>query len=122
MAALDPGEKVFQTFYGVNECGKIGEDMRIKILKYQTKIKKFQKALSCNTNKNGDNIKHKKTLRKKIILNYRKIKNLLKELHNQTCNYLCKNYETIMIPKFETQSGMDEAGTGSPLQESPRQF
>lgn len=104
IVALDPGEKVFQAFYGIDECGKIGNDMRIKILYYQTKIKKFQTVLSNNENKKGNIIKYKKNLRKKIIKFYRKIKNIVKELHNQTCNFLCKNYDTILIPKFETQS------------------
>ena len=27
----------------------------------------------------------------------------MKELHNVTANYLCKNYDKILIPKFETQ-------------------
>ena len=106
VVALDPGEKIFQAFYGVNECGKIGDNMRIRILSYQRKIKKCQSALSKNKNKKGEIIKNKKKLNKNIRTYYRKIKNIVKELHNQTCNFLCKKYDTILIQQFKTQSMM----------------
>ena len=47
-------------------------------------------------------MKCKKRLRilKKINKLRQKIRNLKNELHNQTANYLCKNYNVILIPKF----------------------
>ena len=32
-----------------------------------------------------------------------KIKNLREEMHRKVCNYLCKNYDVIMIPNFEVK-------------------
>jgi len=33
----------------------------------------------------------------------KKIRNKVKELHNQTALYLCRNYKRIMVPEFKTQ-------------------
>ncbi len=102
IVALDPGEKIFMTYYGENNFGHIGKDIRIKILKEEGKIRKFQRILSKGVNKNGEKLQ-KKNILKKIRKVYKKIQNIVKELHNKTALYLCKNYEVIMIPEFETQ-------------------
>lgn len=103
ICAIDPGEKIFATFYGLKSYGYIGKDIRKPLLNMRNKISKYQKILSKNKNKNESPIKNKKHIKNKIKKIYRKIKNLVKELHNQTSNYLCKNYDKILIPKFETQ-------------------
>lgn len=97
IVALDPGEKIFMTFYSPSECGKIGEDMRDPILGIQRKIMNQQKGLENKKTKN------KRKLKEKINKNYKKIKNWTKELHNKTALFLCKNYEEILIPEFKTQ-------------------
>ena len=104
IVALDPGEKIFMTYYGLNECGKIGEDIRKPILKIEKNIRQLQRIKDHNINKNNKSIKHKNQLQKRINRKYNKISNKVKELHNQTAIFLCKNYKTIMIPKFETQN------------------
>lgn len=104
IVALDPGEKIFMTFYSPSECGKIGEDMRNPILAVQQKIRKQQQSLDLNKNKNGKKIRNKRKLRQKINKNYKKIKNWTKELHNKTALFLCKNYKEILIPEFKTQN------------------
>ena len=38
--ALNPGEKIFMSYYLFNDCRMIGNDIRNKILKYQSNIKK----------------------------------------------------------------------------------
>ena len=48
-------------------------------------------------------LKNTKQLQSKIRKLYNKSRNIVKELHNQTSNNLCKNYDNILIPKFETQ-------------------
>ena len=64
---------------------------------------KYQRILSQKKNKSGNTLLNRKAIKKKINRCYRKIHNLVKELHNQTSLYLCRNYDKILIPKFETQ-------------------
>jgi len=103
ICAIDPGEKNFISFYGSQSYGYIGKDIRKPLLNIRNRISKYQKILSKNTNKNSNSIKHKKSIRNKIKKLYKKSKNIVRELHNQSANYLCKNYDNILIPKFETQ-------------------
>jgi transposase len=42
----------------------------------------------------------KKSLKKAIVRERRKIKGLITELHNKTCLYLCRNYDRIMVTDF----------------------
>ena len=58
IVALDPGEKIFMTYYSFNNCGMIGHDIKNNILKYESKIRKIQRSL---TNKK---IRNKKKLKK----------------------------------------------------------
>jgi len=102
IVALDPGEKIFQTYYSADECGKIGDNIRLIILKYQDKIKKYQRILKQKTNKKKEKLKNKNNIKKRIRQYYRKIQNIVKDLHNKTAKYLCEKYDNIIIPKFET--------------------
>ena len=106
--ALDPGEKIFQTYYGEETCGTIGDMIRTKILAIQNRIHKLRKVLRKNRNKNGKRIKHKKTLKQKIRNLYQKMSNVVSELHNKTCIFLCKNFERILIPDFRTQNMLSD--------------
>ena len=94
--ALDPGERIFMTYYSFNDCGMIGYDIRNKILNYHIKIKKLQRIIS------KKKINNKSRLVRRLKKYYLKIKFLVKELHNKTALYLVKNYKQILIPKFET--------------------
>ena len=102
--ALDPGEKIFMSYYSFNDCGMIGYDIRNKILKYQIKIKKLQSKIKKNKNRKNKKIKNKSRLIRRFKNYYLKIKNLVKELHNKTALYLVKNYKQILLPKFETSN------------------
>ena len=104
IVALDPGEKIFLSYYSNNEIGNIGSNMRVFILKQQRKIKKLQSILNKNKNKNNKSIKNKKTLKQKILKLYNKIKGYVNEIHKKTALYLCKNYENIILPTFETKN------------------
>src|SRR5207249_2832699 len=46
IVAIDPGEKIFSTFYGTTSYGHIGEDMRKSYSKFEGKIRKLQSILS----------------------------------------------------------------------------
>jgi putative transposase len=117
VCSIDPGEKIFISTYSVFESGKIGEDIRKPILAYQSNIKQYQRVLSSNKNKDGNKLRNKRSLKKKIQQQYDNIHNLVRELHHQTANYLCKSYDNIIIPKFETQKMVKNAKpiyTGTP--------
>jgi hypothetical protein len=46
IVALDPGEKIFMTYYSLNDSGMIGYNIKNKILKYESKIRKLQRLIS----------------------------------------------------------------------------
>ena len=100
--ALDPGGKIFQSYYGLESYGHIGEDIGKVLLRKRDKISKYQKILSKKINKKGKKLRNKEAIKKKIRGIYKKIKNVVKELHNKTANYLCKKAEIILIPEFGT--------------------
>jgi len=103
IVALDPGERNFLAFYSPNESGLIGTNLRETILKIQTKISIIDRAIARRRNRNGTKLKNLQKLKKRKRNYHTKIKNIVKELHNQTSLYLVKNYSKILIPKFETQ-------------------
>ncbi len=132
--ALDPGEKIFTSYYTEYNYGYIGKNIREKILPIEKKIRRYQRILSNKQNDNKEinnkkirnykkekinkkgkeviekemrsdsKLKNKKHIKMKIRKLYQKIKNIVKELHNKTAIYLVKNYEKIILPKFETQN------------------
>lgn len=102
-AALDPGVTVFQAFYGENSCGTIGEGIKDLILKFREKISKIQSILDKNKNRKGKKIKNKKKLRKRKYKLEKKLQNIVKDMHNKTALFLCKNYDKVLIPSFNTQ-------------------
>ncbi len=104
VVALDPGEKIFQSYFSQNRFGHIGIDMRKPILKIEKQIRKYQRILKKGINKKGEKIKNKKNIKLKINKCYKKIKDKVKNLHNKTALYLCKKYDHILIPTFETQN------------------
>jgi putative transposase len=75
--------------------------MRKRILMLQKKIRKYQSILDKGTNKKGKKIRHKNKLRNRIRGYYRRISNIVKELHTKAILYLCRNYKRIMIPQLE---------------------
>lgn len=138
VVSLDPGEKIFMSYFSEIGYGHIGINMRNDILKIEKKIRRYQRILGNRINENKiinnkrridhkiDKIKEKyktknkkfkltkiresyklknnKKIQQKINRCYKKIQNKVKELHNKTALYLCKNYDRILIPVFETQN------------------
>ena len=103
VVSLDPGEKIFMSYYSVNEIGNLGKNMRGYITNQQKNIKKNQRILEKNKNKINKSIKNKKTLKIKILKYYKKIKGYVNEIHKKSAKYLCENYEHIFLPTFETK-------------------
>lgn len=98
--SIDPGERTAHTIYdGFNECCyKIGEDASNKIylnlLTLDNLISKKSKLKKSKSN----------VINKKIIKLKKRIKNLQKEMHDKTINWLTTNYNRIVIPKFDSKS------------------
>ena len=105
ICAIDPGEKVPFTYYSLDDYGLIGNDIRVPILKIERKIRNYQRILSKEITKGGKKVtdNKKEKIISKINLLYKKIKGIVNELHKKTALYLCRNYDTILIPSFETQ-------------------
>jgi putative transposase len=72
--------------------------------KYSKKKRKF---IERKIRKNGL-LKNKNKIKQKIRRCYKKIQNLVKELHNKSALYLVKNYERILLPEFKTQNMISE--------------
>lgn len=104
IVAIDPGEKKFIGFYGLESYGYIGKNIGKVLIGIRKRNDKLKKILSKKINKSGKKIRNKKHLKNKIRKNYKRISNIVTELHNQSANFLCKSYDRILIPKFETQS------------------
>ena len=96
--SLDPGVRTFQTFYSPDGIvGKIGDGFVEKnLLKHATRIDKINSILSKLKNKK----RTRKNLKNRQFLLRTKIKNSVMDLHWKTANFLCRNFETIIIPKF----------------------
>ena len=103
MVALDPGEKIFQTYYSPEEGGRIGHDIRLVILQEEKKIRRLERILKHQKNKEGKKLQNPKAIKRRIQLKYNKIRNITTELHHQTAKWLTDRYDLIYLPVFETQ-------------------
>lgn len=110
IVAIDPGERNFMAFYSTKNAGIIGSNLRERILKYATKINIINRALSRKLNRKKNKLRNVNKLRKRKQNYHDRIKNIVKELHNQTALYLVKNYSKILLPKFETQNMVKSYG------------
>lgn len=100
--SLDPGVRTFITGYDPN--GSIyewGKNNMKRLFKLGCKADKIKSLI------NGDRIKHmtRYRLRKKVLLIFKRIKDLVDTLHKNLAKWLCENYHYILIPKFNS-SGM----------------
>jgi putative transposase len=103
IVAIDEGEKIFLTFYSENNYGKIGDNMRVKIIKLLRKKNKIQSLLDKGKNWYGDTITNIKRLKIKMAKIYAKIEGYVNDIHKKAAKYLCENYEVIIIPEFKTK-------------------
>lgn len=93
MVSLDPGEINFLTGYGVTNSFIIGKNIQNNIKRHYKTIDKVKKKMKKK--------KWRKWKYKRVITRHQiKIRNKIKELHNKSNNFLCKNYERIMISDF----------------------
>jgi len=103
IVALDPGGKIFMAYFSPDDFGYLGYEFRELLLKELQKVSILQRILAKGYNNYGSKIKNKQSLIRKINLIYERMRNLCDELHHKIAKFLCENYDTILIPKFETQ-------------------
>ena len=93
--ALDPGVRTFQTVFSKEICSKIGEHDFQRIFRYCYALDKLisrkKKERSNKFNKAMKRIRWK-------------IRDLISEIHNKTALFLCKMFDVIYLPTFETQN------------------
>lgn len=100
MIALDPGVRTFQTGYCPDGStmefapGDVGRIARLCIA-----LDKLQSKWS----QSDVNHKHRYSIQKAGRRLREKIKNLVRDLHHSTAKLLCRAFETILIPVFETR-------------------
>ena len=94
--SIDPGVRTFLTCLSDNEMLKICEK---KILLKKNKL--FKKILEL---RNLREIKNKSHREYKILKKESRIRNLVKEMHWKTINYLCNNYDTILMGNMSTKA------------------
>lgn len=96
--ALDPGVRTFQTFYSPEGiCGKVNPTDKMYKIKCQID----------NLNKLTD-LKNK--LKNKIQKLRTKVKNQVTDLHWKFIKYLCMNFDTILLPKFQVKNMIKRKG------------
>jgi len=104
IVALDPGVRTFQTGFGVNgTCFEAGKKQTELIKKLHEKID-YLKSKQSESNRRSS-IYH---MKKRIEIWNKKVYDVISDLHNQFGSFLCKGYDKIFLPRFET-SGMQES-------------
>ena len=104
MISLDPGVRTFQTAYSDDgTVYKFGEYTQKKIKNLYERIDKFKSLRASSKGRKKRHIDHRL---KKLG---RKLRNIVKELHNKTARFLV-NYPVIILPEFGT-SKMQESET-----------
>ncbi|WP_372371592.1 RNA-guided endonuclease InsQ/TnpB family protein [Candidatus Uabimicrobium sp. HlEnr_7] len=96
IVALDPGVRSFQTFYTKHSCGKVGCGDFGRIVRLCHHLDQLTSRISKAKSR------RKKRMKKAADRMRWKIKDLISEIHHKTANFLCKHFEIIIIPPFET--------------------
>ena len=103
VVALDPGVRAFQTFYSPdNDFGSYaaGQGGFNKVFKECVRCDETITKLSRRDIRRRD----RKDLLKAKYRSIERVKNLVNETHKKVAKDLCDNYDTILLPKFETSS------------------
>lgn len=98
VVAIDPGVRVFSTFYGTDSCGFLGQGDFSRIQRLAYYLDDFISRMS--------KVTRKQKLGKMKLAAARmreKIKNLIDELHHKVALFLVTSFDCILLPTFETQ-------------------
>ena len=116
IAIMDPGERTFQTLYGLDHTIDIGSNLREVIKKRLLKIDQLKEKLNESGKwKYNKKLKRKTKVKKSkfkraIDRHHKKIDGLMRELHYKTIDYLCSNYKIIMVTDFSSKKVSKKTG------------
>lgn len=97
VVSIDPGVRTFTTFYSTDCCGKIGTGDFSRIQRLCHHLDDLISRTHKEKNKN------RRYRMKKAQARMRwKIKDLIDELHHKAALFFVRNFDVILIPKFET--------------------
>ena len=115
VVALDPGVRCFQAFFSENSCGFLG---RFAIGKIQRLCQHLDDLISRSTK-----VLAKRRYRMLRACNRirHKIRDLVDEMHHKVACFLVKNFDVILLPKFEP-SHMVKRGKRKLRRKSVRQM
>ena len=95
--ALDPGVRTFMTWYSPAMSGKFGEHDFGRIVRLCSQLDALMSRIS------QANSLARYRMRKAAARLRRRIQHLVSELHKKVAVWLCKRFETIYLPTFETR-------------------
>ena len=95
ICALDPGVRTFQTIYS--------EDKVVQVKINKELVDKLKYKLDHIASLRDKKIIRKFSYKKRERRIYKKIGHLIDEMHYKTVNYITTNYQTVIIPPFESQ-------------------
>jgi len=115
ICSIDPGEVIFASVYGSDGCSYlIGANGSKKVDKIASIASRMRNGIKRTLNPDGtkeyskvsgpNSKRTRKHLKDKAKNLETKAKNLISDIHKKTVKFLTKKYDTIIIPKFETQS------------------
>lgn len=112
----DPGERCFQSVYGLDHVILIGENMRDVISRRLLKIDNLKAKLNKPKKEKYNKKLEKKTRVRKhkykraIDKHHKKLEHLQQELHHKTAIYMCENYDRVMVTDFSSKKVSSKDG------------
>jgi transposase len=99
--SLDPGIRTFQTGFALGEVVEFAPKTCDRLYELRRHIDTLQKHYSKAVSKRS-----KRMFLRLIRCKYRKIKNIITDMHWKTIKTITSNYQHIIIPEFKTQQIM----------------
>jgi transposase len=109
--AIDPGVRGFCNFYspdGMEGC--LGDKFDSELMKIGKRIDELTSLIYKKKTDNQGNKVYENSYRTRRNMKFRciklrdKLRNKVDDLHNKVINFLCINFETIVIPKFNVSN------------------
>ena len=97
VVSIDPGVRTFATFYSPDCCGKIGTGDFSRIQRLCFHLDDLISRTRTENDRNRRNRMKKAQARMRW-----KIRDLIDELHHKAALFFVRNFDVILIPKFET--------------------